>query len=152
MSKTKQGRISSAQRPAAKKIISSTEVFGTNFDIPEDVKKELESQGLEGRWLSAKRVYENNGYHKSGWQVYRRDPSAILDGAFKAFGDPDGLVRRGDTILGVKTKEMAEKHRSYLRQQADAQSMANVKKRHVEELRNIAREANEDVNIEQDFD
>lgn len=152
MSKTKQGRISSEHRPAAKKMISHEEVFGNNREIPPDVKKELDSKGLEGRWLSAKMVYENNGYHKSGWQVYRREKSDILDGAFKAFGDPDGLVRRGDTILGVKTKEMAEKHRSYLRQQADAQSMANVKKRHVEELRNIAKEANEDVNIESDFD
>lgn len=152
MPKISNNRISKSERVVAKKMLTAEEVFGNPRDIPDVIKKELDSKGLEGRWLSAKSVYENGGYHKSGWQVYRREKCDIVDSAFKAHGDPDGLVRRGDTILGVKTKEMAEKHRAYLRQQAEAQSMANVKKRQVQELQDLAREGNLDVEIDKDFD
>lgn len=96
-------------------IFMSEDDIGNLLAIPADLKTELEEKGLVGRWLNGPELSKNQGYHKKGWQVYRREKtSAIMD--FKLGNDPDGLVRRGDCILGYKTKESASKQKSFLDQ------------------------------------
>jgi len=149
---SKKGRMPISDKQTAKRI-SYGEVFEDNSAIPADIVKDIADQGLECRWLDAKSLHENQGYHKRGWEVYRRPKYDKMGNVSKVWGnDPDGLVRRGDRILGVKTQEKAELHRNYLTQQADAQNLKNLQKRQVEELRQLGRNEKIDIKIDSDFD
>jgi hypothetical protein len=88
-----------------KQELTYADVFGDRSGMPDELKAELDAQGLVGRWLSAKKVYDNQGYHPKGWRVYKRKNAGLTSNEFSTGKDPDGVVRRGDLILGVKTVE-----------------------------------------------
>ncbi len=114
----KNGKQPLSQRPSPGRISAEDAFGGGTFDIPADIRADMDAKGLEPRWLNAAKVYKNQGYHEKGWIVYR---NAELTGGI-AFGkDPDGVVRRGDCILGYKPKEQHQKHKAFLTQQREAQ-------------------------------
>lgn len=130
------------KKPLSQKVkqssLSSADMFGNTLAIPEDVKADLEAKGLEPHWLNAKVVYANQGYHPKGWQVYKKDPKMLSDTmglSFKFGNDPDGIIRRGDLILGVKTKAEARKHKDYLDVRAKRGYQANADK--AQEMRTL---------------
>lgn len=143
MSKLSAGRkpLSSKSRPT--QYINEAEVFGNTFSLDPGLVSELNQKGLAYRFASAKAMIANQGYHPRGWVVYKRDGSKTDDtmGVRSAlFGnDPDGVVRRGDSILVVKSKEASQKHKMLLEQKASRLKSA-AGKRHAEELRETARE------------
>lgn len=119
MSAIKDGKKSLATKAPQASPILNDDVFGNALSIPPELKAELAAQGKVGRWLNAKTLANMQGYHPKGWQVYKRDPklpSGIID--FKSGSDPDGVVRRGDCILGYKTADAADLHRRHLTQKA----------------------------------
>jgi hypothetical protein len=126
--------VSSKAAPAPS-FYSYDDLFGNLQRIPDDILKELDEQGLVGRWINAKKVYENQGYHEKGWRVYKRKSAAATPIEFKTGSDPDGIIRRGDMLLGVKTKEEASKHKTYLAQAAERQKGAAAKS--AQELRKM---------------
>jgi hypothetical protein len=98
----KDGKKPLSDKPAPSPYHSNTYEMDNMLSIPEDLKRELAEQDLVGRWLNGTRLKEMQGYHKNGWQVYRRDTSKTGGiTAFRFGNDPDGIVRRGDCILGV---------------------------------------------------
>lgn len=131
----KDGKKPISQKPAKASIFMNDDVFGNHLSIPEDVQKELDEQGLHGRWLNAKTLHSNQGYHPKGWSVYRRKSVDKDATAFKFGADPDGIIRRGDLILGVKTKEKYENHKAFL--ESKAQRYSNVNSNHADELRSL---------------
>jgi hypothetical protein len=109
------------------------------FSIDPELKKELDEQGLEPRFLSVQKLNQNGGYHPKGWRPYKRKDTALSESFF--FGkDPDGYIRREDLVLGVKPKEEAEKHRAYLEYQAKLQGVKALKKRQASELKDILKQ------------
>jgi len=138
----KQG-LKRGRKPLSKKKAIETQVtfYGDMTALPLDVKKELEDNGLVARWVDAKQMKEWEGYHRSGWQVYRRPENVIMkmkeDGP--RFGrDPDGFVRRGTLILAAKTKEENERHKQHLARRARTYSSQH-RKQQADELRQQAR-------------
>jgi hypothetical protein len=115
-----------------------------------ELKKELAEQGLVGRFLNARQLQENYGFHKSGWQVYKRKGSVAGAGAFKFGQDPEGHVRYRDLILGVKPAEEQARWKAKLaasnrRKTAFNQQAAN-------ELREMARQAGAEIKVHEGFD
>jgi hypothetical protein len=111
----------SAKASSSPSFFSHDALFGNNQRIPEDVQADLDSQGLVGRWLNAKKLYDNQGYHKMGWVPYKRKGPATGVSEFRTGSDPEGIVRRGDMILGVRTKAKNEEHKAYLKHKASVQ-------------------------------
>ena len=98
------------------------------FIVPEAVKKELEAQGLVCRWISEQHLKDFGGVHRSGWIPYMRPKDAELTTYEKLFGkDSSGFVKKGNLILGVKTKEDAARHKRYLKEEAKRMSAENQK-------------------------
>jgi hypothetical protein len=66
---TKDGKKPLSQKPSPSDFLLTDDVFGNMLAIPPELQAELDSQGLEGRWLNAKIIATNQGYHPRGWQV-----------------------------------------------------------------------------------
>lgn len=148
----KGGRKPISQKPVFAAPLNSDDVFTNKLSIPDDIKADAKAKGWELRWLDSKEVFNNGGQHKRDWIPYRRDTSKVpndLQG-FKIGNDPEGIVRRNDLILGFKPKEQAEKHRAFLRQQADRMSRKPQEK--AAELRADARRQNLDVKFTEGYD
>ena len=134
----------------SKPVPLTEDIFGNTLALPEGLKKELEDQGLEGRWVNSKILYANQGYHPKNWVPYKRKNSDIMDTKdFLSGNDPSGVIRRGDCVLAVKSKEDAVKHRAFLKQRADRYTKFNKEK--ANELKSLARESNLNARIEEGY-
>lgn len=122
------------------------------LDLPEPLRKELDEKGLDARWCDAKTMYDFGGYHKHGWVPYRREKSDTINNVEWKFGnDPDGIVRRGTCILGVRPKEVSEARK----QAAELQRQRRVKglqKQHADQLRESARAAGVEATISEGYE
>lgn len=133
------------------KAAVTEDIFGNRLALPEGLKKELEDQGLEGRWVNSKELYANQGYHPKNWVPYKKKSSDTMDTRdFLSGSDPSGIIRRGDCILAVKKLEDAQKHRAYLKQKADRYTRFNKEK--AEELRNYARESRVNSTVDEGYE
>lgn len=116
----KDGKKPLAEKKRESGMIRADEIFGTALSLPEELKEELEKKGLVGRWVNATELTKFQGYHPKGWKVYKKDSGTIsASGQFRFGNDPDGVIRRGDCILAVKTAEEVSKHKAFLKQRAD---------------------------------
>lgn len=80
-------------------------------DIDGVLKKELEGQDLEYRFVDFKQAKSLGGASRSGWRIYKRkSPDPRIQG-IESLADPDGLVRKGTLVLAVKHKQLAQKQR-----------------------------------------
>lgn len=136
--KIKAGKLPVTSRPQAARITADEAFGGGGMVLPEDIAEHGRKEGLSFRWLNASEVYKNQGYHTRGWQVYKRPNPGPIN--FQFGQDPEGVVRRGDCILGYKTKEAVTRHKEYLRQKAEDYS-AGQKKQSIEDMRATARQA-----------
>ena len=119
--------------------------FATDlFALDSSVKKELEDKGLVGRFVNVAEIEKMGGHHQKGWKVYKRDNQAASSKDFLFGADPNGYIRRGDTVLAVKTKEDAKRHKAYLDQLASAANVKNLMKRQKDEQRRYFKEAGMD--------
>lgn len=89
-------------------------------DIDSILKKELEDQGLEYRFIDFKQARLNGGRSRAGWMIYKRQSEDPRLQGIAALADPDGLVRQGSLVLAVKTKASADRQRA----RRDAQTAA----------------------------
>lgn len=145
----KDGRKPLSSKPVQSHLVTD-DIFGNPLGIPADIKAELDSKGLTGRWLNAIELGKFQGYHKRGWKVYKRTsaPSDIM--SFKIGNDPDGVVRRGDCILGVKTSDEIALHRKHLQQKAQHGYSVNADK--ANELRSALGNAGIKAKIHEGYD
>lgn len=128
------------------------DLFGDATTLSEELKKELEEQGLVGRWVDYKRLKEMDGYHTKGWILFRRKKSDIIDSQEFRFGqNPDGIVRRGSMVLAAKTKEEVEKHKAFLKDKAERYGK-HFKKRQAAELRQLAKDGGLDTQVVEGYD
>lgn len=142
--------LSSKPRPESMRTVTE-DIFGNALALPIGLAQELESKGLVGRFVNSKTLYANQGYHPKGWKPYKRDASATVDTAELKFGsDPDGLVRRGDCILAVKTAEEHAKHKNWLEQKADRYKGHTKQKQR--ELQEQARAAGANSIVKEGYD
>lgn len=117
------------------------DIFGNALAIGDQLKEDLRKQGLVGRWVNAKKLAEFGGYHPKQWRVYTNKESGTIMGAASLSGtDPNGVIRRGDCVLAVKTAEQVAAHKAHL--QAKADKYKNFKKQKAAELRQFAKENN----------
>ena len=103
--------------------------FGIDqFGLDDKLRAELDSKGLEAHFLSIKEIEKCGGFHPRGWRPYKREVQDSQN-AFTFGRDPEGLVRRGDLVLGVKTKEEANTHRAYLSKEANSRKVQSTKQK-----------------------
>lgn len=154
MSKILQGKKPVSERPmsVSDTHLMSNDMFGNVLALDPSLQAELDKKGLVPRWVNAKELYTNQGYHKRGWRPYKRD-SGTLNAGMESFlgNDPEGIVRRGDSILAVKTKEEHARHKQVIESRAKRLKQA-VSKQHAQQLREFAAESRVKTHIEEGYD
>lgn len=130
----KDGKKPLSQKPSQAKV-RSIDTFGNMLAIPEDVQKDIEERGYIARWINAPKTAAQGGYNARGWEVYHR-PKGVNDSI--SFGNnPDGVVRRGDCVLAVKSKEQHKMHKEYL--EFEAEKKVRAKDRYAEDFKRAVR-------------
>ncbi len=115
--------------------------LGNALTVPPQLLKKADQEGFEFRWLSAKGITKNSGYHQRGWHVYKvENPQELGLADFHIGRDPDGTLRRGTMILGFKPKFACDDHRARLKRKADL--MNRYQKNKADDLRTRSRDSN----------
>ena len=145
------GRKPLSQKPRTTPKYNINDVFRDRFSLDDDLKKEIGSKGLEYRWINYKKYVENGNYHEWGWAVYKREKAADT-ASFLLGNTPDGIIRRGDSVLAVRAKDICEKHRAHIRNKTEILSNRNFARQKASELRQMARESNMDITVHEGYE
>lgn len=135
---TKNGRLPVSQKPRGNAPISLSDIFGNPLEVSQSIADTLKAKGLTWRWVDYRKLVDNGGHHERGWAPIKAKECGMTETSVFG-GDADGYVRRGTLVLAVRPKAMSDKHRAYLRQEADRYS--KVQARHASELRQHAKDA-----------
>lgn len=146
----KNGRKPLSSKPAQTQVFEE-DIFGNALAMDPALKVELQEQGLEWRFVDRKQLTDMGGYHKRGWQAYKRRGHATMDKQEFVFGSsPDGYIYRGSLVLAVRPISVGDKHRAVLAQRADRYKQVN--KTAAKELKQKANEAGLDVEIHEGYE
>jgi hypothetical protein len=146
--------LSTKNRPSASTL---DDIFGSPLGLDPGIVKAIEAKGLSYRFVSVPALQKMGGYHNRGWRPLLMkelggEYGTLNQNSLQFGGDPDGYLRRGDLVLAVRPKDMTDKHRAFLRQEALLRSNSVRDKAQAEELRNMAKRAGLDTVVESDSD
>lgn len=82
------------------------------LEVPPKVREYADKENLSLRWINSVKFQGDGGYHKNYWVPFNFQKAEIDLGL--VLGAQDGFIRRGDTILAVRPKEISERHAKYL--------------------------------------
>src|SRR5687768_12309087 len=108
-----------------------------DYDIDSVLKKELEEQGLEYRFIDFKKAKLNGGMSRAGWRIYARKTEDPRLQGISVLKDADNLVRNGSMVLAVKTKQGAARQR--MRRDAQNRALTHYNKTVAEDLKKDVR-------------
>ena len=129
---------------------SLDDLFGNPLSVDPAIAAAVEKMGLVHRWVGYQKLVANGGYHERGWRPLKRSECGNME-SIPTFGQsPDDYFRRGDLVLAVRTKEMAERHRAFLRQEADRGK--NIQAKHADEIRQGLKAAGIDGRIDEGYE
>lgn len=144
---------------AAKKPISARtkptpvnmdDIFGNPLGLDPELVAAIQAKGFAHRFINAKKLIEMGGYHAKGWRPYKpsTEERAKLESQSLLFGsDPDGYIRRGDCILAVRSKELNDKHKAYLKQ--EVARTQNVAKNAASQIKDFIRSNGLDMRVQE---
>jgi len=97
------------------------EIHDSQLSVPQNLKEEMRSKGLEWRWISLKDLQRNGGFHRANWKPYKSDSIKSVSSDFGGTG-PEGYLVRGEMVLAAKSKEAVEQQRALIRRKTEAQA------------------------------
>ncbi len=92
-------------------FVSEEFTYHNALAIPGELKTHLNNKGLDWRFLNANEFRKAGNYHRSHWKPFVVTPD--ISGLVSTM-TADGLIQRGDLILGVRPKAITAKHREFL--------------------------------------
>lgn len=126
---------------------SYDQMFNNRLSIPASLKAYLKEQGLSWRFLNANEFRVNGSMHRSHWKPFKVPAEQKTDLETTA----EGLICRGDLILGVRDEQITSMHKKFLKDRTDRQTSST--KDSAKQLRAMAREAGvEKMKITEGYD
>lgn len=110
------------------------EFYNNRLSLPDALKAHLKSKDLVWRFMNAQQFRQNGNMHHSHWTPYK------VDGDFGITPNAEGLIQRGDLVLGVRSREMNQAHKQFLQERVKRQSGAVSNKVQARELRKLAKD------------
>lgn len=123
--------------------------YGNMLALPPEIKTYLIDQSLDWRFLNASQFRAAGNYHRSHWKplnVKEHPPIASMAGS-----SAEGLIQRGDLILGVRTKALTAKHKEFLNEKN--RRYGNFAKDEAKKMRDeVRRKGLEGVTVKEGYD
>lgn len=123
--------------------------YNNMLALPQGLKTYLTDKGLDWRFLNATQFRAGGNYHRSNWKalnVREHESATELVSGITA----EGLIQRGDLILGVRTKAISAKHREFLAEKNRRYN--NFNKEKAKEMRDdVRRKGISGVSIEEGY-
>ncbi len=92
-------------------FVSEEFTYHNALALPVDLKAHLTAKGLDWRFLNANQFRSAGNYHRSHWKPLQVTPDMV---GLISTTTAEGLIQRGDLILGVRPKGISAKHRDFL--------------------------------------
>lgn len=136
----KNGKRPSSQRtrPAP---VAADEIFINPLGLDPELVKVIKEKGHVHRFINAIQ-YKRFGHHPAHWRPISRKTLkdwgyATMDAhAFTDGSGPDDFIYRGqDLVLATRPKDINERHKQYLRQEADRVNASALMENQAEEIR-----------------
>lgn len=108
---------------------------GNRLALPAELKNYLNAQDMDFRFLNASEFRAAGNYHKSDWRPFDARNAKSLKGNFNA--NAEGLISRGDLILGIRPKAVTAKHKGLINRRNVA--YANFSKTEAKALKDQAK-------------
>lgn len=109
--------------------------FQDRMTLPASIKAYLKEKDLDFRFLNSREFRMKGNIHRSHWQPFK--VPAELQGQTAV--NAEGVIARGDLILGVRPKYITQKHREHLAEKNAR--LAGYTKQKAKELRADAKKA-----------
>lgn len=92
-------------------FVSEEFTYNNALALPVELKTYLTAKNLDWRFLNAQEFRKAGSYHKSHWKplTVTAEMSSLISAT-----TAEGLIQRGDLILGVRPKAISSKHREFL--------------------------------------
>jgi len=119
--------------------INSEDIFDNALGIDPALEALIKQKGFAIRYINSTRYSDMGGSHPARWvpvsmkklREWGYDTMSVLD-----FGsDPDGYIRRAELVLAIRPIELNDKHKAYLKQEADRARVKNLAKSHADKAR-----------------
>lgn len=139
-----------SSKPRTQSPASLEDIFGNTLSVDPAIAEAIGKKGMEYRWISMKKYGDMGNSHERAWRPVKRsecgtiDPTSLTNGS-----DPDGYIRRGDLVLAVRNKDLGDKHRAFLKVQADRQK--NVQRDHANELKEFVKKSGINATISEGY-
>ena len=124
----KNGKKPLSAKPQPARLVLE-DIFGNTLSLDPEIAKTIEGKGLSYRWISMRKWQEMGGSHDRAWRPIRRSECGNIGSNSISGEDPEGYIRRGDLVLAVRSRELNDKHKAYLRQESDRMSRIQGKQR-----------------------
>lgn len=112
------------------------------LEIPAEIKKYCEENKLVLRWINAVVFTKNSGYHKDYWVPFNYKEAGLEKAlGFTLGAQADGFIRRGDTILGVRAKEIEDAWKADLKRKNARYNAAVADKTTAEQLKSVLKQS-----------
>ncbi len=130
-------------------FIDAEFAYNNMLALPQELKAYLNSKDLDWRFLNANQFRSAGNYHRSNWKALNmREHSAAIDVISGVTAE--GLIQRGDLVLGVRPKAVSAKHREFLAEKNRRYS--NFNKEKAKELRDdVRRQGISGVSVEEGY-
>ncbi len=127
----KQGKETKPTQESAITGFNPDEFFTNRLSLPDALKQRMTKEGLDWRFINAQQFRSEGNVHRSHWTPYIVKDSPLANA--------EGLIARGDLILGVRPKSVTDAHRKYLKGRNNLQKGHN--KAAAQELKKMVRDA-----------
>lgn len=141
-----------SQKPKATPI-AMDDIFGNQLGVEPAILEAIKAKGMDYRFVNAKQLTDMGGYHPHGWRPLKLSEiecDKINLHSFQFGNDPDKYIRRGDAILAVRPTETGDKHRAYLKQEAERAKQ--IQKTHADELRALAKRSGGGMTVHEGYE
>lgn len=136
----KNGKVPLSRKPIPSSVIYE-DIFDNALAVDPQLIKTIEEKGYVHRFINAKRYADMGGAHQARWRPvsmkqlkeWGYDTLSLME--FKEGNDPDGYIRRAELVLAIRPKDLNERHKAYLKQEAEKAKVKNLSKTHAGEAR-----------------
>lgn len=129
-------------------LVSDEYAPNNTLTVPQVIKDYLIKNELDWRFLNASQFRAAGNFHGSQWRAFKIPPELAGAGLTSS---AEGIIQRGDLILGIRSKGLSAKYKEQLAQRNKAYS--NFNQTEAKKMREHVRKAGiEGVSIEEGYE